>query len=117
MDNPDEAPVPEPTALARIEPTTLERASPVTLELLDNVSTLNATRADVEEQLEGIGGLAGALLLVRRINAHRITEEGRRFLHLVEALAKNPKVRIIVDVRTEGDPLLEGQRARVVIGE
>lgn len=88
-----------------------------TIDADNGITTINATRADVETQLEAIGGLAGALLLVKQMNAKRINDNGRAFLRIVEAVAKNPNVRVIVDVRTEGDPELDGQRGRVVIGE
>lgn len=89
----------------------------VTIDAVAGVHTLNATRADVETQLEAVGGLQGAILLVKRMNATRINDEGRAFLRVVEAIARNPKVRVVVQVHTEGDAELDGQVARVVIGE
>lgn len=89
----------------------------VTIDAAAGVHTLNATRADVETQLEAVGGLGGAILLVKQMNAKRINDEGRAFLRMVETIARNPKVRVIVSVHTEGDPELDGQVARVVIGE
>lgn len=98
---------------------TLSEAAPtnVTLDTSDNITTLDATRADVETQLEALGGLQGAIFLVRQMNAKRINDSGRAFLKMVEAIAANPKVKVIVSVHTEGDPELDGKVARVVIGE
>lgn len=100
-----------------MEDTTLATHTGPELVASSNETTILATRADVDEQLDAIGGLPGALMLVRQMNSKRLNENGRAFLQLVESIAKNPKTVVHVLVFTEGDSELDGKVARVRIGE